>query len=148
MVPLRMRDETNVLVGVVGSSGCESMQHRFPDVGEVVIDEQNVGQLAARQLPAQVGRCDKPSDPATYHNDTVHIACPSTSLLPRMGEVKTGARLTHLQPLQRSAADNRNLGRRVRNVGRIFPSGREAPSRCASQQNVLVERSFRVENGA
>src|SRR5215813_789735 len=71
------------------------------------------------------------------------ISLPSTSFLPRMG----GAQLAHLQPLQRSAADNRNLERRVRNVGRIFPSGREAPSRCASQQNVLVERSFRVENG-
>jgi hypothetical protein len=88
VVPLRMRDETNVLVGVVGSSRCESMQHRFPDMGEVVIDEQNVGQLAARQPPAQVGCCDNPSDPATYHNDTVHISCPSTSFLPRMGEVK------------------------------------------------------------
>src|SRR5215472_1013219 len=79
VVPLRMRDETNVLVGVVGSSRCESMQHRFPDMGEVVIDEQNVGQLAARQPPAQVSCCDDPSDPATYHNDTVHISCPSTS---------------------------------------------------------------------
>jgi len=40
-------------------------------MGEVVIDEQNVGQLAARQPPAQKGCCDNPSDPATYHNDTV-----------------------------------------------------------------------------
>jgi hypothetical protein len=63
VVPLRMRDETNVLVGVVGSSRCESMQHRFPDMGKVVIDEQNVGQLAARQPPAQVGCRDNPSDP-------------------------------------------------------------------------------------
>jgi DNA-binding transcriptional LysR family regulator len=76
VVPLRMRDETNVLVGVVGSSRCESMQHRFPDMRKVVIDEQNVGQLAARQPPAQVGCCDNPSDPATYDNDTVHISCP------------------------------------------------------------------------
>src|SRR6516162_5110930 len=86
-----MRDETNVLVGVVGSSRCESMQHRFPDMGEVVIDEQNVGQLAARQPPAQVGCCHNPSDPATYHNDTVHISCLSTSFLPRMCEVKQEA---------------------------------------------------------
>ena len=49
-------------------------------MGEVVIDEQNVGQLAARQPPAQVGCCDNPSDPATYDNDTVHISCPSTSM--------------------------------------------------------------------
>src|SRR5215471_20996459 len=83
-----MRDETNVLIGVVGSSRRESMQHRFPDMGEVVINQQNVGQLAARQPPAQVGCCDNPSDLATYHNDTVHIACPSTPFLPRMGEVK------------------------------------------------------------
>jgi hypothetical protein len=34
-------------------------------MGEVVIDEQNVGQLAARQPPAQVGCRDNPSDPAT-----------------------------------------------------------------------------------
>src|SRR5262249_16973207 len=74
VVPLRMRDETNVLIGVVGSSRCESMQHRFPHMGEVVIDEQNVGQLAARQPPAQMSCCDDPSDPATYHNDTVHIS--------------------------------------------------------------------------
>jgi hypothetical protein len=44
-------------------------------MGEVVIDEQNVGQLAVRQPPAQVGCCDNPSDPATHHNDTVHISC-------------------------------------------------------------------------
>src|SRR5262249_1988539 len=82
---------------------------------------------------------------------TTTIRCISLALLHRFCLAWTRfnrSRLTHLQPLQRSAADNRNLGRRVRNIGRIFPSGREAPSRCASQQNVLVERSFRVENGA
>src|SRR5262249_6893823 len=79
MVPLRMRDETNVLVGVIGSSRCESMQHRFPNMGEVVIDEQNVGQLAARQPPAQMGCCDNPSDPPP----TTTIRCISLALLHR-----------------------------------------------------------------
>jgi hypothetical protein len=62
-------------------------------MGEVVIDEQNVGQLAARQLPAQVGCCDNPSDPATYDNDTVHISCPSTSMyLPASGTPRWSVR--------------------------------------------------------
>src|SRR5262249_25704437 len=63
------------------------------DMGEVVIDEQNVGQLAARQPPAQVGCCDNPSDPATYDNDTVHISCFSTSMyLPASGTPRWSVR--------------------------------------------------------
>src|SRR5262245_62077886 len=100
----------------------ESMQHRFPDMGEVVIDQQNVGQLAARQPPAQVGCCDNPSDPATYHNDTVHISCPSTPFLPRMGEVKQEPSSLTCSRFNVRRRITENLGRQVRNVAQIFPS--------------------------
>jgi hypothetical protein len=77
---------------------------------------------ATSQPPTQVGCCDDPSDPATYHNDTVHISCRSTSFLPRIGEVK--------QEPGSLSCNRFNVLRRITEIwgagfgmSRIFPSG-------------------------
>src|SRR5262249_15418006 len=64
-----------------------------------------------------------PSDPHIYHTDTVHISFSSPPFLPRMGEVKQEPSSLTCSRFNVRRRITENLGRQVRNVAQIFPSG-------------------------
>src|SRR6516162_7245531 len=91
---LGVRNEADILDGIVRSACCECVQHGFPDMRTIVIDKQDFSGLTSCEVTAQVRRGHHSRNPATHNHDTVHRFFSSRLRSPNLQHVAVACHAT------------------------------------------------------